>query len=180
MARGRSAAGVAGRRLLIDWVDAMCRTWGHQKRWIENRTNADLRPRDPSGFVERKDGFPFSGNASSFAGRYKERVGGIDSESIVVPCPPEVLTGDALKVSCAIQAAIIAKHLTIRQHNALYVQYVIGGPLKAKMDKLRIGRKCFYERLHRAHRVIKPWLRENQLDRDTVTVDGVTPEVAYG
>lgn len=157
---------------MIDWVDAMCRTWGHQKRWIENRDESDLRPEG-----EKKDGPPFSGNASSFAGRYKERVGGIEAGT-GAPCNPlEVLRGDALKVSCAIQAALIARSLTERQYEALFVQYVIRGPLKVKMDKLRIGRKCFYERIHRAHRILKPWLREN--DRDNVTVDSVTPVALY-
>ena len=31
-----------------------------------------------------------------------------------------------------------------------------------------------------AHRILKPWLRENVLDRDNVTVDGVTPVEVYG
>lgn len=107
-------------------------------------------------------------------------MGGIDAGLDAPSNPLEVLRGDALKVSCAIQAAIIAKHLTDRQYEALFVQYVIRGPLKAKMDKLRIGRKCFYERIHRAHRILKPWLRENTIDRDNVTLQSVTPEVVYG
>lgn len=160
---------------MIDWVDAMCRTWGFQKRWIMYQENKDLRP-----VGEKKDGPPFSGNASSFAGRYKERVGGIEAGTDVLACPPEVLLGDGLKVSCAIQSALIAKHLTDKQYEALFVNYVIRGPLKVKMDKLRIGRKCFYERIHRAHRILKPWLRENALDRDNVTVDSVTPVAVYG
>ncbi len=154
---------------MIDWVDAMCRTWGLQRRWIENRTETDLRPE-----AEKKDGPPFSGNASSFTGRIKERVSGIESGCGEVE-PLEVLKGDALKVSCAIQLALTARALTERQYEALYVQYVVRGPLKVKMDKLRVGRKCFYERIHRAHRILKRWLR----DRDNVTVDAVTSIGVY-
>jgi hypothetical protein len=160
---------------MIDWVDAMCRTWGFQKRHILYLKNADLRP--PG---EKKDGPPFSGNASSFLGRIKGARLAKDDNLDPQASPPEVLTGDALRVSCAIQSAIIAKHMTDKQYEALYVNYVIRGPLKVKMSELRVGKKCFYERLHRAHRILKPWLRENNLDRDNVTVDGVTMIALYG
>jgi hypothetical protein len=143
----------------------MCRTWGYQKRKILYETNTDLRPTG-----QEMDGPPFSGNASSFLGRIKGARLAADNAG-PQPCPREVLLGDALKISCAIQAAIIAKHLTEKQYEALFINYVIRGPLKVKMDKLRVGRKCFYERIHRAHRILKPWLRENDLDRDNVTGD---------
>lgn len=156
---------------MIDWIDAMCRTWGYAKRGITYDKNMDFRPEG-----QEKDGPPFSGRASSFAGRANECAAGIDSGFGPPAQPLEVFRGDALLVSCAIQGAIIAGQMKDEHYEALFIQYVVKGPLKTKMDKLRIGRKAFYERVHRAHKILKPWLREN---RDNVTVDGVTPDLVY-
>jgi hypothetical protein len=145
---------------LIDWIDAKCRTWGHAKRRINGIPDLDSKNPRHNGEVrtEAQDGCIPSGKVSSIMGRIKEE-GLVGAAIHTGPAEPlEVMLGDALQVSVAIQLALTSGRMTERQYEALFSKYVIRGPTKVKLGRLGIGHKCFYDRINRAHIAMKPWL----------------------
>lgn len=130
---------------LIDWIDARCRTWGHDRRRL------------------RRAQYP-----PSTAGRLDEPIG-----YGTPPEPLEGLTGDALYVAVAIRRALEGRSLSLRQHAALYLHYddrYRRVPAKAKCKELGVSRDTYYHALAQAHRVIDAHWPTDMADREAHTM----------
>lgn len=148
---------------MIDWIDERCKVWGRQK-W------AILRGRQLRKNEEPKDGPPFAGPAAGISARLiEEGAVGAAITTAKVKDPREVLTPEALQVSVAIQLAIKAQKLSALQHDTLIAHYIVRARIDTKLKALSIGRDAYYDRIHRAHKNIEPFLD----DTHTVDVDEV-------
>lgn len=158
---------------MIDWIDEKCRVWGRQKRRIVGKPSVML---DAIALclVESKKlvfrGTAPSGNARGISGRLQDEgpvaaaIGNARRNG-----PQEVLTGDALEVSVAIQLALRAGRLTDSQHEALIAHYIVRGNVGSKAKALGIKRDAYYDRIDRAHRSIESFLDDtHSVDVDTV------------
>src|SRR5262245_49345544 len=120
----------------------MCRIWGRQKRRIIGKPRlmqdaVALCLVDTQTLVFR--GTAPSGNARGIAGRVlEEGPVGAAIQNARKKSPPEVLTGDALNVSIAIQLAMRDGEMTAVQHESLIAHYILSGKLDTKLQRLGI------------------------------------------
>lgn len=120
---------------MIDYIDDAMYEWGIQRRRIDSGGQVRKRP-DGSEYYHI-DGWP----DRSIAGKTRDDGMGA-SHSAAAQFYPEVLTGDALRVSRALWGA------PERLRKVAYAHYVIPKrqcPIKAKVDALGYGsRKAYY------------------------------------
>ena len=112
---------------MIDWIDAMARSWGYQLRKIE-REDVSI---------------------PSLAGRVMD----LGAVGAAIRSPVQVygesLMGDALEFHCAYQRLDKAQDKEI-----LAIHYVVDKPVKVKHHKLGIKRSTYWQRLDYAQRRI--------------------------
>lgn len=139
---------------MIDYVDAMLRTWGIAKRKIDYCHDRWLQKPDKT-----QDKTFASGLARSFTGRLTEggHVGrGKDGSPAVEPL--EVLRGDALTVAVAIKLALGAKILKERDYEHLYVHYVAKTTNGKRFRYFKMRHHDYYATLHNLHVRLESWI----------------------
>lgn len=129
---------------MIDWVDAMCRSWGFAKRRIV--FGEGPQPKSMAGRIMEEG----PAGAAAHHGRYSEL---------------EVLTGDALKVSVAIMilldlSAARGSRLTEAEYEALFVRYVVPGRLGEKAGRMGVSAGAICHRVGKAHLKLAPMLEQ--------------------
>ena len=119
---------------MIDWIDAMGRSWGYQMR---RRTEGKL----PSLAGKVMDLGP---NGAAIRGAGSQVF-------------EECLLGDALEFHIAYQ------HLDkYGDRQILALHYVDPSPVKKKSHELGIPKSTYWQRLHYAHRRMGDWLRHRE------------------
>lgn len=143
---------------MIDYVDAMLRTWGIAKRKAQGRQPIRL-----------KDCLFESGNARSFWGRFTEggHVGRGKSLARLVD-PMEGLVGDALVASIAIQLALQSRGLQEKQYELLFLHYVARASTRRKMRAIKMNRQTYWASLHEIHVRLVSWLDAAASNREKI------------
>jgi len=109
-----------------DWLEHMCEAWG---RSVHHLLFGD-------------SGWP----ARTMLGRIMDEGFTGAAATNFVQHHPEVMTGEALEVSCAIKRIPSEELRTV-----LFAHYVIRKPVKAKAAKLGMERSTYYAKLDKAH-----------------------------
>lgn len=138
---------------MIGWVDSLLQSWGRAKRSIETR--------------------PYT--VKSFLGRIREEGSGSSYRNPIL-VPPEVMEGDALEASVAIQTALETDVLSEDDYELLYIHYVardrLCGECGQKHGKFTIGDKHraigisraeYFTRLHHIQVVLSGLLGEQEV-----------------
>jgi hypothetical protein len=121
---------LSDKKRLIDWVNWKLKSWGFAKRKL----------------LCASENYP-----ESMMGRLIEEGPGASLSGMSCSRDLEVFRGDALEAAVAIHRALAAHEITERQLEALFVHYVIEGPVKQKIHAMRIASSNYYDTIARAH-----------------------------
>lgn len=143
---------------MIDWIDAMCKTWGAQVR---------------KRAADRKDGHEEGWHATSIMGKVKEEWEGAGHRGGGRPFQPVFAgyTGEALEVHRAI---FEPRPMQFDLYATLKVHYCVRAPAKSKVQQLQLllGRSIsvreYWEQIDRAHYFMAGRLTGVEVSRESV------------
>ena len=139
---------------MIDYVDAMCRSWGYARRKING---TPPQPKSIFGKFLATEGGPV---AAASRGQ--------------LPAPLEVMLDDALITARAIQLAKEKGDLNLRQYEVLYARYVMNGSRRKKIEAVGVSESYFYRVLGRSHTILSGWLAGCETDHKKLKeIEGV-------
>ena len=121
---------MSDKKRLIDWVNWKLKSWGFAKRKL----------------LCASENYP-----ESMMGRLIEEGPGASLSGMSCSRDLEVFRGDALEAAVAIHRALAAHEITERQLEALFVHYVIEGPVKKKQYVMKMQGPVYYDTIGRAH-----------------------------